>query len=96
MVVSVLLTSLTKQGKKNFEKDPGKLLEYNKHLEALGIRVIGQYVLVGKYDLLEIFEGESTEAIYKAGLGLADRETQTNIALIGMSIEDFVKSRNNP
>ena len=93
MAVCVLLSTLTEEGKKALKNNPEKIVNYNKALEVLGIRVVGQYALVGQYDLLEIFEGDSKEAICKAGLDLADLGIHQTVALMGLSMEELVASK---
>lgn len=91
MAVCVLLTSLTKEGKEHLQDYPGQIKEYNRVFEALGMRVVGQYVLVGQYDLLEIIEGENREALYKAALDLADKRISQTVVLQGMSLEEVLE-----
>lgn len=93
MAVCILLTTLTEEGKKNLNDNPERIVEYNRALETLGIRVVGQYALIGQYDLLEIFEGKSKEAIYKAGRDLADQRVSQTIVLMGMSLEELIEPR---
>ncbi len=54
MVILALLTSLTDEGRKYLKDYPGQLLEYNRVLETLGVRVLGQYAVVGQYDLTPV------------------------------------------
>ena len=89
MAVCVLLSSFTEEGRRKLRNNPEKIKESNKALEALGIHIVGQYALIGQYDLLEIFEGESKEAVCKAALDLADLGSSQTIALMGMNLDEF-------
>jgi len=90
MSVCVLLTTLNDEGKKALRENPDKMEEFNKKIEALGVKIRGQYFLIGEYDILEIFEGESKEAICKVGLDSASRGTAQTVALMGMTLDELV------
>ena len=90
MAVCILLTTLTDEGRKTIREYPEKLKNFKKEIEDAGIDVKAQYVLVGQYDLLEIFEGENKETICKVALDGGNRGVSQTIALMGMSIDEFI------
>jgi len=90
MSVCVLLTTLNDEGKKLIRENPEKMKESNKEIEALGVKIHGQYFLIGQYDILEIFEGETKEAICKVGLDSASRGTAQTVALMGMTLDELI------
>ncbi|MFC2034146.1 GYD domain-containing protein [Chloroflexota bacterium] len=90
MSVCVLLSTLNDEGKKMIREHPEKMKEFNKEIEALGVKIRGQYVLVGQHDILEIFEGESKEAICKVGIDSNIRGVTQTIALMGMSLDEYI------
>jgi len=89
MSVCILLTSLNDEGKKQLREHPEKIEESNRVIEATGVKILGQYALVGQYDFIEIFEGESKEAICQIGLDLPGRGTSETIALLGMTLDEL-------
>ena len=92
MAVCILLTSLNDEGKRKLRENPEKMKEANRVLEASGVKILGQYILIGQYDFLEIFEGESKEAICQVGLDLANRGASQTVALMGITLDEFMET----
>jgi len=90
MSVCVLLTALNEEGKKSVKKNPERIKEYNKGIESLGVKIVGQYVLDGEYDFLEIFEGLNKEAMCNAALDADSRSTTNTVALMGKTLDEFI------
>ncbi|MFC1872649.1 GYD domain-containing protein [Chloroflexota bacterium] len=90
MSVCVLLTTLNDVGKKALKENPESIKEFNRTIEAAGVKIHGQYFLIGQYDILEIFESESKEAICKVGLDSASRGVAQTVALMGMTIDELI------
>ncbi|MFC1993129.1 GYD domain-containing protein [Chloroflexota bacterium] len=89
MSVCILLTKLTDEGRKTALKDPERLNKFKKDIEATGVKLQAQYILVGQYDILEIFEGENREAICKAALETGMRGVSQIISLMGMTVDEL-------
>jgi len=94
MSVCILLTSLNDEGKRQLREHPEKIEESNKIIEATGIKILGQYALIGQYDFLEIFEGESKDAMCQVGLNLSNRGISQTIALLGMTLDELQEVTN--
>jgi uncharacterized protein with GYD domain len=92
MGLYVMLTSLTDEGRKTIKEHPGRIKEVNKEVEAMGVKVLAQYALLGRYDFVNILEAPSNEAISKVAVELGARGTLQTMTMVAMKVDDFIKS----
>ena len=95
MAVYVMLTTLTDEGRKTVKDNPGRIKEVNKEVEAMGVKVIAQYALLGQYDFINILEAPSSEAIVKVAVELGSRGTLQTNTLSAMALDDFIATLRN-
>ncbi len=92
MATYVMLTTLTDEGRKTIKQNPGRIKEVNKEVEAMGVKILAQYALLGQYDFVNILEAPSNEAIARVAMELGARGTLQTTTLAAMSLDDFIKS----
>ena len=46
MAVYLMLTTLTDEGRKRIKENPGRIKEVNTEVEAMGVKILGQYALL--------------------------------------------------
>ncbi len=92
MPVYVMLTTLTDEGRKTVKDKPERIKEVNKEVEAMGVKILTQYALLGPYDFLNILEAPSNEAVTKVALELGARGTLQTMTLPAISLDDFIKA----
>jgi uncharacterized protein with GYD domain len=63
MPYCILLSNLTDEGWKTVKEKPARIKEVNKELEGFGVRVIGQYAVLGPYDFATIVEATDNKTI---------------------------------
>jgi uncharacterized protein with GYD domain len=90
MAVFVMLTRLTGEGLQTLRKKPERIQEVNREVEAMGVRVLAQYALLGHYDFINILEAPSNEAVAKVAVELASRGTLRCETLAAMPVEQLV------
>lgn len=90
MPVYVMLTTLTDEGRKTVKDKPERIKEVNKEVEAMGVKILTQYALLGPYDFLNILEAPSNEAVTKVALELGARGTLQTMTLPAISLDDFI------
>ncbi len=95
MAVYVMLTTLTDEGRKTVKDNPGRIKEVNKEVEAMGVKVIAQYALLGQYDFINVLEAPSNEAIVKVAVELGSRGTLQTNTLSAMALDDFIATLKN-
>jgi len=60
MATYVMLTTLTEGGRKTIKQNPQRIKEVNKEVEAMGVKILAQYSLLGPYDFVNILEAPET------------------------------------
>ncbi len=90
MPVYVMLTTLTDEGRKTVKDKPERIREVNKEVEAMGVKILTQYALLGQYDFINILEAPSNEAVTKVALELGARGTLQTMTLPAISLDDFI------
>jgi len=95
MAVYVMFTTLTDEGRKTVKDNPGRIKEVNKEVEAMGVKVIAQYALLGQYDFINVLEAPSSEAIVKVAVELGSRGTLQTNTLSAMTLDDFIATLKN-
>ena len=88
--VYVMLTTLTDEGRKTVKEKPERIKEVNKEVEAMGVKIISQYALLGPYDFVNILEAPSNEMISKVAIELGSRGTLQTMTMAAMSLDDFI------
>ena len=95
MAVYVMLTTLTDEGRKTVKDNPGRIKEVNKEVEAMGVKVIAQYALLGQYDFINVLEAPSSEAIVRVAVELGSRGTLQTNTMSAMALDDFIATLKN-
>ncbi|MBI5057274.1 MAG: GYD domain-containing protein [Nitrospirae bacterium] len=92
MAIYVALSTLTDDGRKTLKNHPDRVKEVNKEIEAMGIKVLGQYALLGPYDFVTLLDAPSNEAVLKMSVDLGSRGTVQLMTMPALSVDAFVKS----
>jgi uncharacterized protein with GYD domain len=92
MGLYVMLTTLTDEGRKTIKEHPGRIKEVNKEVEAMGVKILAQYALLGRYDFINILEAPGNDAISKVAVELGARGTLQTMTMVAMKVDDFIKS----
>jgi len=88
----ILLSNLTDEGWKTVREKPERIKEVNKELEALGVRVVSQYAVLGPYDFVNIVEAPDNKTISKVSIELGSRGTVKIMSLVALPIDEFIGS----
>jgi len=89
MAVYVMLTMLTDEGRKTVKESPKRLKEVNKEVEAMGVKILAQYALLGPYDFLNILEAPDHKAVSKIAIELGSRGTLQTMTMAAMTIDEL-------
>jgi uncharacterized protein with GYD domain len=87
-----MMNTLTDEGRKTVKSNPQRIKEVNKEVEAMGIKVLAQYVVLGQYDFINILEAPNNEIVAKMALELSSRGTIHTNTLAALTLDDFIKS----
>jgi len=91
MAYYVILSKLTDEGRKTIKEKPGRMLEVNKELEAMGVKVKEQFAVLGPYDFVNIIEAPDNETIMKMSIELGSRGSVQLLTLPAIPAADMMK-----
>ena len=89
MPTYVMLTTLTDEGRKTVKANPKRLKEVNQEVEAMGVKIITQYALLGPYDFINILEAPDNKTITKVALELGSRGTLQTMTMAAMPVDEL-------
>ena len=89
MAIYVMLTTLTDEGRKTIKGNPQRIKEVNKEVEAMGVKILAQYSLLGPYDFVNILEAPNNQTITKVALELGSRGTLQTMTMAAMTLNEF-------
>jgi uncharacterized protein with GYD domain len=87
----VILTRLTSEGLETVKEKPERILEVNRELEAMGVKVLSQYLLLGPYDFVNIVEAPDNETVAKAAITLGARGTVETTTMPAIPVEALIR-----
>ncbi len=90
MATYVMLTTLTDQGRKTIKENPQRIKEVNKEVEAMGVKILAQYALLGPYDFVNILEAQDNKAVSKVAVELGARGTLQTLTMAAMTLDEFI------
>ena len=90
MAIYVMLTTLTDQGRKTLKENPQRIKEVNKEVEAMGVKILAQYALLGPYDFVNILEAKDNKAVSKVAVELGARGTLQTLTMAAMTLDEFI------
>lgn len=91
MAYYVILSTLTDEGRKTIKQKPERILEVNKELESMGVKVHKQFAVLGPYDFVNIVEAPDNETVMKMSVEIGSRGSVQLLTLAAVPIEDFIK-----
>jgi len=89
MATYIMLTTLTDEGRKTVKSNPKRLKEVNKEVEAMGVKILAQYALLGPYDFINILEAPDNKTISKVALELGSRGTLQTMTMAAMPVDEL-------
>ena len=91
MAVYVMLSNLTDEGRRTLKSNPDRIKEVNKEVEAMGVKILAQYALLGPYDFVNILEATDNTAISKVAVELGARGTLHTMTMAAMTVDELTK-----
>jgi len=87
-----MLTTLTEEGRKTIKQNPRRIQEVNKEIEAMGVKIVAQYSLLGPYDFVNILEAPDNTTVAKVAMELGSRGTLQTMTMAAMTLDEFIGS----
>ena len=90
MATYIMLSTLTDEGAKTVKERPGRIKEVNQEIEALGVKVVAQYAVLGLYDFVNIVEAPDNETVARVSIELGSRGSIKIQTLAAIPIDEFI------
>ncbi|MHB8968457.1 MAG: GYD domain-containing protein [Thermoleophilia bacterium] len=90
MPVYVALSNLTEEGSKTIKNNPERIKEVNGDIEAMGIKIIAQYALLGQYDFITVLEAPDNDSIVKMSVEIGSRGSVQVHTLPAVPIDQLI------
>jgi uncharacterized protein with GYD domain len=88
----VMLSTLGPDGSARLRENPERLREVNSDVEAMGVKVLQQYAMLGQWDFINILEAPDAATMAKVATSLASRGTLKTMTLPLVEIDDLIAS----
>jgi len=85
-----MLSTLGPDGAAKVLDEPERIKGVNSEVEAMGVKVIAQYALLGAYDFCNILEAPDEKVMARVAMSLASRGTVKTLTLTAMPVDDFI------
>jgi uncharacterized protein with GYD domain len=92
MAIYIALSTLTDEGRKTIKNRPERIKEVNREIEAMGIKVLEQYAVLGPYDFITILEAPDNDSVLKMSVELGSRGTVQLMTLPAVPVDEFIKT----
>ena len=90
MPVFVMLSTLGPDGSSRLTENPERLREVSGEVEAMGVKVLHQYALLGNWDFLNILEAPDELTMMRVATTLAARGTVKTLTMAAADVEDLI------
>ncbi|KAA0232464.1 MAG: GYD domain-containing protein [Actinobacteria bacterium] len=88
----VMLSTIGPDGFATLRENPQRLKEVNEDVEAMGVRVLHQYAMLGQYDFLSVLEAPDEVTIAKVATMLAARGTMKTTTLTAIEVDQYIEA----
>ena len=88
----ILLSTLTVEGRQTLHSRPEHLLEVDKELEKMQVKVVEQYAVLGQYDFISIVDAPDNETIAHLSVDLGSRGTVQIMTLPVIAVDRFLET----
>lgn len=90
MPTYVMLTTLGPDGWATVRENPNRIREVTQEVQAMGLKVLAQYALLGQYDFLNVIEAPDEGTMTRAAVTLAARGTMRTTTFQAVSVDELI------
>ncbi|MBS1848891.1 MAG: GYD domain-containing protein [Actinobacteria bacterium] len=87
-----MLSTLGPDGSARMRENPARLKEVNADVEAMGVKVIAQYAVLGQWDFLNILDAPDEVVMARVATTLAARGTLKTMTMPIVDVDDFISA----
>ena len=88
----MMLSTLGPDGSARLLEDPERLREVTAEVEAMGVKVLEQFAVLGEFDFLNIIEAPDQTTMARVATSLAARGTLKTRTMPLVEIDDLIQS----
>jgi uncharacterized protein with GYD domain len=88
----IMLSTLGPEGAATLRESPERVRAVNAEVEALGVRVLEQFALLGPYDFLNVLEAPDEITMAKVALVLGARGTVKTLTMAAIPVDDYIEA----
>ncbi|MEN2985513.1 MAG: GYD domain-containing protein [Thermodesulfovibrionaceae bacterium] len=88
----VILSNLTDEGRETLKEKPHRILEVNKEIEQMGVKVLQQFAVLGPYDFVNIVEAPDNLTVMKMSIELGSRGTVQLMSMPAIPVDELIKN----
>ena len=92
MATFIMLSTLGPEGAATLADHPERLREVNREVEAMGVKVVEQFALLGPYDFCNVLEAPDEKVMAKVALVLGARGTVKTLTMPAIPIDSYIDS----
>ena len=92
MATYVMLTTVGPDGWARIREKPERINEVTAEVEAMGLKVVAQYALLGQWDFLNVIEAPDEATIARAAVALAARGTMRTTTMQALNVDELIAS----
>jgi len=85
-----MLSRLTDHGAKTVKANPERIMEVDAQLGEMGLNVLQQYAVLGRYDFVNIVEAPDDITVARIALELASRGSVRIETLAALPVEELI------
>ena len=86
----IIMSTLTAKGKTTIGAKPERIKEVNREIEAMGVKIITQYAVLGPYDFINIVEAPDNDTIVRMSVELGRRGTVQIASFPALQVKEFI------
>jgi uncharacterized protein with GYD domain len=90
MPTYIMLSTLGPEGARTIHEHPERIKAVDAEVEALGVKVLHQYAVLGNFDFINILEAPDEQTMAKVAMMLASRGTLKTQTLLAIPVDDFI------
>lgn len=86
----IMLSTIGPEGAATLRENPERMKAVNAEVEALGVKVLEQFALLGPYDFLNILDAPDEVTMARVALVLGARGTVKTMTMSAIPVDDYI------
>lgn len=92
MATFLMLSTVGPDGAATLTENPDRLKAVNAEVEAMGVKVVAQWALLGPYDFCTVLDAPDEPTMARVALVLGSRGTLKTLTLSAIPIDEYIET----